>query len=70
MNISALASTLASFIYSNKILFSVKLTSPCGSSRDSDLPVRTSVGLRRFTVLGLNSAAVVCFPSRQYWEGV
>lgn len=42
MNISALASTLASFIYSNKILFSVKLTSPCGSSRDSDLPVRTS----------------------------
>lgn len=70
MNISALASTLASFIYSNKILFSVKLTSPCGSSRDSDLPVRTSVGLRRFTVLGLSSAAVVCFPSRQYWEGV
>lgn len=70
VNISALASTLASFIYSNKILFSVKLTSPCGSSRDSDLPVRTSVGLRRFTVLGLSSAAVVCFPSRQYWEGV
>lgn len=70
MNISALASTLASFIYSNKILFSVKLTSPCGSSRDLDLPVRTSVGLRRFTVLGLSSAAVVCFPSRQYWEGV